>query len=104
MAKFDGSMHQGRSGAALPHVCWEALLSAWFTAADTGFSRGLGEGQKSWSSTRNSAKRSSRKDTPTSTVYELEGRIIFAAIFATKLRGATRCDSINNRFFAPEIT
>lgn len=65
---------------------------------------GLGEGQKSWSSTRNSAKRSSRNDTPTSTVYELEGRIIFAAIFATKLRGATRCDSINNRFFAPEIT
>jgi len=44
MAKFDGLMPQGRSGAALSHVCWGALLSAWFTAADTGFSRGARRG------------------------------------------------------------
>jgi hypothetical protein len=36
--------------------------------------------------------------------YELEGRIIFAAIFTTKLLGATRSDSIISRFIAPEIT
>jgi hypothetical protein len=36
--------------------------------------------------------------------YEVEGRIIFAAIFTTKLLGATRSDSIISRFIAPEIT
>jgi len=35
---------------------------------------------------------------------EVEGRIIFAAIFTTKLLGATRSDSIISRFIAPEIT
>ena len=36
--------------------------------------------------------------------YYFEGRIIFAAIFTTKPRGATLSDSIIRRFIAPEIT